>query len=117
MSAKLGIALIALLSIGLAACGEDGDGEGPVPMFESLHRIKLDNCQIRAGGYAVRISGLSCGRTGEILARGGPLRVTEKSGAFDLGNGWTCWADLLKEYGPIQNVCWRGEALIVYKVA
>jgi hypothetical protein len=116
---RLCIALIALLSIGLAACGEDDNEDWAPPLHPTVREeVNLKPCRVPSGGYDVRVSKLNCEQAVEIvdrLGRGGPLRATEASVAFDRGNGWTCWADLLKEFGPIQNVCWRGQSLIVYK--
>jgi hypothetical protein len=64
------------------------------------------------------VTGLTCEDVGRVLPKLGLSigRNDPQSGAlFDRGNGWTCWSQFLEAAGPVQNVCWNGEAILVYK--
>lgn len=129
--ARLALVVVVALGIAQAGCGSgDGDpaaeastqpesSKTPPPRF--AHFVQLSSCPVKGlphgGGSDVRTRGLSCDEVGRLLPRFGlPIgRNDPKSGVFDRGNGWTCWAQFLRTAGPVQNVCWREDEILVYK--
>ncbi|MGB2852368.1 MAG: hypothetical protein WBC01_11960 [Solirubrobacterales bacterium] len=60
---------------------------------------------------------VSCREVEDTISHWGPRSVfgpgTDRSGVF-LEDGWQCWAELQKRYGPILNVCMRDDAVFTY---
>jgi len=119
--------VVAGLAISQAGCGSGGDASAgasdqvgsPPPRFARL--VELSSCPAKTlphgGGSDVRARGLSCEQVGRLLpSLGLPIgRNDPKSAIFDRGNGWTCWAQFLGRNGPVQNLCWLEERILVYK--
>lgn len=126
---SVGLLVLTALALALAGCGGGDDASAereqasspsaPSPRVARL--VELSSCPVKSlphgGGSDVRALGLSCEEVGRLLPKFGlPIgRNDPKSGIFDRGNGWTCWAQFLGRTGPVQNVCWRGDSILVYK--
>ncbi len=123
--------------LALSACGNDQSSEVPAPQSASdetgtepktapprfARFVELTPCPARnlphGGGYEVRVRGLGCAEVGELLPTLGlPIgRNDPHAGIFERGGEWTCWSQYLDRNGPVQNVCWQDDKLVVYKVA
>jgi hypothetical protein len=95
---------------------------------------KLRHCKVSSGGYDVAAFGISCKVTRHVF---GSLQADWVYGPHAPGQalyepwagsgrvphikptkptGWTCWAALTPQ-STVQQVCWHGEQVIVFKVA
>ena len=138
------LSLLLSLIAGSAGCdGSDDDNASevtasqaaepvPPPILSKQKSLGLSRCHgTGPGGYNVYVAGIPCERVRQIFDRFGLAPVgtkPERQGhhdandpqrqeVFDRGNGWTCWARLGYHDGVISNVCWRGDAVVVYSFA
>jgi hypothetical protein len=119
--------VLAACALALASgCEGDGDATATEPQAKTttlderndLAQVKLTRCNLRGGGADVRVANISCDEVQRTLSQWIPLPVHSgndpKEGLFVV-SGWRCWGRLEKRYGPILNVCMRGDQFITYK--
>lgn len=84
---------------------------------------ELDQCGPGrlGGGYDVWIKDIPCREVRDWLRRliptYGAFPVAKDEGVGRVEGGWECWSRLEKHFGPIHNVCVRGEQLIMFYFA
>lgn len=96
--------------------------EGPVPEFEPLRPGEgiFDRCRLgpQGGGSDVWIKQISCAEARKWVLRlngvGLGLQDRPRGGVGRAEGGWECWSQLEDRYGPIHNICARGEQLITF---
>jgi hypothetical protein len=98
---------------------------GPVSAAAALRpgQGALDQCALgkRGGGYDVWIKGIPCSQARQWVLRLVPVvgnsGVGKHEGISALENGWECWSRVEGRYGPVHNVCVRGEQLVMFYFA
>lgn len=81
---------------------------------------ELDRCRPgpMGGGFDVWIKDIPCRQARKwlrpLIPTYGALPVAKGEGIGRLLGGWECWSRLEARYGPIHNVCVRGEQLIMF---
>jgi hypothetical protein len=73
------------------------------------------------GGYDLLIEDISCAEArrlivplGDPFSRYGSLAKRNRQVISHQREGWTCWSQLATDYGPIRNVCWRGQQTMAF---
>jgi hypothetical protein len=127
MRPKLSAGLIALLSLGLLACGDD-ERAASVPTASSTAAgfSRCDDPQ--GGGYDIWIYGMECSAVTRTLLLSMPVRLfgTKSPGSLSDGerqvvgrknhDGWQCLSLLEADFGPIHNICRRGSQMLSFYV-
>jgi hypothetical protein len=125
--------------IALVACDDDNESPDPADGSDTTTTVETSapslplptstdiavvsrRCQIAkgGGGFDVVVHDIDCQQAVELVGKLGVPSASGKAGTgkvVDRGNGWKCWAQLLGEAGPAQNVCWNGNSVIAYKFA
>lgn len=82
-----------------------------------IRQVHLKRCKVSSGGTDVMAAKVSCREVEDTISHWAPRSVfgsgTDRRGVF-LEDGWQCWAELQKRYGPILNVCMRDNAVFTY---
>jgi hypothetical protein len=127
------VSMLLTATVGLGACSDGGEtvehpgGGDPNPPHKlsngkfSITSVPAEHIQPcgRAGGLLV--DDVRCANArrlviplGDPFSRYGSLAERNRQVISQQGEGWTCWSELATDYGPIHNVCWRGEQTMIW---
>lgn len=117
--ARVSLAVVMVIAtVAVAGCGDDGAEKASGATPDSF--VKCSD--LEGGGYDVWVQGMDCAdATTELLlsmpdafGRYKSLSQSERITSNQGPDGWTCWAALESDFGPIHNVCRRGDQTLIF---
>jgi hypothetical protein len=129
--------VVVALALIVTACSDDETTPSSEPEGQSpAHRLGNDQHPVtsvpaerlvpcspskQGGGYDLLIEDISCPMArrllvplGDPFSRYESLARRNRQVVSQQREGWTSWSELATDYGPIHNVCWRGQQTMVF---